>query len=102
MYYDIINALPADYMSRLSKTWEGAYFYTVDMLKDLSIDRYDEDMEKAGDLCLGTSFHWVVLVNNRRCQKESGISHNCDWNYDISRHSVYESFKENRNDTEPN
>ena len=49
---DINNALPDDYLSRLCKPGEKAYLYKVDMIKDLSIDRYDEDMEKNGALIL--------------------------------------------------
>lgn len=49
---DINNSLPAGYLSRLAKPGEEAYLYTVDMLKYLTIDRYDDDMEKAKALIL--------------------------------------------------
>lgn len=49
---DINHALPADYLSRLNAPGKKAYLYTVDMLKDIQIDRYDDDMEKAGALIL--------------------------------------------------
>ncbi len=49
---EINKALSPKYTCRLGKPGEGAYLFTVDMLADVSLDEYDDDMKKNGAFLL--------------------------------------------------
>lgn len=49
---DINNTLPEEYTDRLGRPGEKAYLFTVDMLSDISLKKYDADMKQNRSLLL--------------------------------------------------
>lgn len=49
---DLINTLPDKYTRKLGTPQRTAYLYTVDMLSEITLQEYDDDMEKQESLLL--------------------------------------------------